>query len=96
MQHADIPEVDDADLVMVPPDDIKKIMDKTARMAASCGEIFHQRLKDEQQNNAMFAFLLPTNPWNLYYENKVWEFQTDLGTPIQGDDVPIRSSRRHQ
>ena len=27
-QHADIPEVDDADLVMVPPDDIKKIMDK--------------------------------------------------------------------
>ena len=83
----------DAREFLVPPADIKKVIDKTARMAASMGEQFHQRLKKAEQNNSHFAFLLPTNPWNPYYEHKLEQFRFDLGIPIQGEKVPIRSMR---
>ena len=83
----------DAREFLAPPADIKEVVDKTARMAASMGEQFRQRMIKAEQNNPHFAFLLPTNPWNPYYEHKLEQFRFDLGVPIQGEDVPIRSVR---
>merc|ERR1712100_489514 len=63
--------------IIYPPPDIRGVVDKTAQFVAKCGPEFEQRVLREQ-NNAKFAFLLPSNPYRPYYEHKVKEFKTGV------------------
>merc|ERR1719443_1897933 len=63
--------------LIYPPPDIRGVIDKTAQFVAKCGPEFEQRVLREQ-NHTKFSFLLPSNPFRPYYENKVKEFKTGV------------------
>ena len=73
----------DAREFLVPPADVKKVVDKTARMAASRGEQFRQRMHKAEQDNPDYAFLLQTSPWNPYYEHKLEQFLCDYAFQLK-------------
>jgi len=63
--------------IILPPVDIRGVIDKTAQFVAKCGPEFEQRVLREQ-NHSKFSFLLPNNPYRPYYEHKVKEFKTGV------------------
>merc|ERR1719353_1444996 len=63
--------------LILPPPDIRGVIDKTAQFVGKCGPEFEQRVLREQ-NHTKFAFLLPNNPYRPYYEAKVKEFKTGV------------------
>lgn len=65
--------------IILPPPDIRGIIDKTAQFVAKNGPEFEQRVLEDQANAHRFSFLLPTNPYLAYYTAKVKEFQTGEG-----------------
>ena len=72
--------------VIVPPSDLRLIVDKTARFVARNGPAFESRIQQQQANNAKFSFLLPTDPYHAYYRYMV----------AIGDAVPAESSDAKQ
>lgn len=61
--------------VIVPPPDIRAIVDKTAAFVARNGTEFEKRILANEANNVKFNFLRPTDPYHAYYQHKVKEGQ---------------------
>ncbi|GMH40484.1 hypothetical protein BSKO_08388 [Bryopsis sp. KO-2023] len=78
--------------VIYPPPDIRAIVDKTAQFVARNGMEFEKRILANEKNNLKFNFLLPNDPYNMYYKTKIAEFSDgDAGSkpPVGGIDVVI-------
>jgi splicing factor 3A subunit 1 len=65
--------------IILPPNNIKGIIDKTAEFVAKNGLEFEQRVLADRSNGTKFAFLVPGNPYRPYYDAKLLEFQTGEG-----------------
>ena len=61
--------------LILPPPDLRAIVDKTAQFIAKNGEAFEERILSNQRDNAKFKFLNPKDPYNAYYKAKIAEFQ---------------------
>lgn len=57
--------------IIIPPPDIRAIVDKTASFVARNGPEFEKRILGSEKNNAKFNFLLSTDPYNAYYKSKI-------------------------
>lgn len=58
--------------VIVPPPDIRAVVDKTAQFVARNGRSFERKIAGETVS-AKFAFLRASDPYHAYYEQKVSE-----------------------
>lgn len=63
--------------IIMPPPDIKLVVDKTAQFVARNGEAFAKRIMNNERNTTKFGFLQPDNPYHPYYQSKLQEF-TDV------------------
>lgn len=61
--------------VILPPPDIRAIVDKTAQFVAKNGAEFEARILASEANNVKFNFLQPTDPYHAYYRMRVKHFQ---------------------
>lgn len=68
--------------VILPPPDIRAIVDKTANFVARNGKEFEKRILLSEQNNPKFNFLKPADPYHAYYETRV----KDLSEPEAAPD----------
>lgn len=59
------------DVPIIPPPDLRNIVDKTASFVARNGPEFESRIQQNEQNNPKFNFLRPGDPYNAYYQFKV-------------------------
>jgi len=60
--------------VIVPPPDIRAVVDKTAQFVARNGKSFEERImKSEEGMTAKFSFLKAFDPYHAYYEQKIRE-----------------------
>ncbi len=57
--------------VIVPPPDIRAILEKTAAFVAKNGAEFEKRILANEANNIKFNFLKPGDPYHAYYQAKV-------------------------
>eukprot|EP00879_Flechtneria_rotunda_P029385 GHRR01031787.1.p2 GENE.GHRR01031787.1~~GHRR01031787.1.p2 ORF type:complete len:112 (+),score=22.67 GHRR01031787.1:124-459(+) len=57
--------------IILPPPDIRAIVDKTAQFVAKNGIEFEKRILASEANNAKFNFLNPTDPYHAYYRMRV-------------------------
>ncbi|KAL3074359.1 hypothetical protein niasHS_015189 [Heterodera schachtii] len=64
--------------LIIPPPDIRTIVDKTALFVARNGLEFEMKIKEREASNMRFNFLNPTDPYFAYYRNKVNEFETGV------------------
>ncbi|KAK4336774.1 hypothetical protein RND71_043861 [Anisodus tanguticus] len=60
---------------IIPPPDLRNIVDKTASFVARNGPEFESRIQQNEQNNPKFNFLKPGDPYNAYYQFKVKEIK---------------------
>lgn len=60
--------------IILPPPDIRAIIDKTAQFVSRNGVEFEKRILANEQNNVKFNFLRPTDPYHAYYRMRVTNF----------------------
>jgi splicing factor 3A subunit 1 len=58
--------------IIIPPPEIRAVVDKTANYAAKFGKSFEQKLlNSEEGKTAKFNFMRPFDPYHAYYEFKI-------------------------
>jgi splicing factor 3A subunit 1 len=58
--------------VIIPPPDIRLVVDKTALFVSRNGKSFEQRiLASGEGKTAKFNFMKPLDPYHAYYEMKI-------------------------
>ena len=57
--------------LIVPPPEIRSIVEKTAQFVARNGENFEHKIRQNEMNNPKFNFLKDEDPYNGYYKHKV-------------------------
>lgn len=65
---------------IIPPPDLRNIVDKTASFVARNGPEFESRIQQNEQNNPKFNFLKIGDPYNAYYQFKVREIREGGGS----------------
>ena len=61
--------------IILPPPEVRNIVDKTASFVARNGPEFEQRIKQNEINNPKFNFLNLGDPYHAYYQHKVNELR---------------------
>lgn len=58
--------------VIIPPPEIRAVVDKTAQYVAKAGKSFEQRILDSKEGKtAKFNFMKGDDPYHAYYELKI-------------------------
>ncbi|KAI9819404.1 MAG: SF3a splicing factor complex subunit [Phylliscum demangeonii] len=68
--------------VVLPPKDIRAILEKTAGYVARNGPIFEDRIREKEKNNPKFSFLSPDDPYSAFYAWRLSEIRAGRGTAI--------------
>lgn len=68
--------------VVLPPREIRNVLEKTAGYVARNGAVFEDRIRDKEAQNPKFSFLNPTDAYHPYYEWRLFEIQSGRGTAI--------------
>ncbi|KAI9172995.1 SF3a splicing factor complex subunit [Blastocladiella emersonii ATCC 22665] len=68
------------DSVIMPPRDIRTIVDKTANFVARNGPHFEGKIREKEQADPRFYFLNPNDPYHAYYQWMLVEFQAGRAT----------------
>ena len=59
--------------LIIPPSEIRSVIDKTAEFVAKMGDEFEKKVISQQGKEKKFAFLLAGNPYRKYYDSRVKE-----------------------
>eukprot|EP01111_Echinosteliopsis_oligospora_P011916 TRINITY_DN4031_c0_g1_i2.p1 TRINITY_DN4031_c0_g1~~TRINITY_DN4031_c0_g1_i2.p1 ORF type:complete len:671 (-),score=270.42 TRINITY_DN4031_c0_g1_i2:48-2060(-) len=62
-------------VVVVPPVELKNIIDKTAEFAAKGGAVFEARVVEKEKDNPKFSFFKTNDIYHFYYKSKIQEFK---------------------
>lgn len=59
--------------IIIPPPDIKTVVNKTAVFIGKKGRSFEAKIMESQKTNISFGFLNPDNPYHAFYEHQLQE-----------------------
>ena len=68
--------------VVLPPKDIRAIIEKTAGYVARNGSVFEDRIRDKEQSNPKFSFLSPDDAYAPFYQWRLSEVKSGRGTAV--------------
>ncbi|KAG6038322.1 hypothetical protein E4U41_004344 [Claviceps citrina] len=68
--------------VVLPPREIRNILEKTAGYVARNGAVFEDRIRDKEAQNPKFSFLNPSDAYFAFYEWRLNEIKAGRGTDI--------------
>lgn len=68
--------------VVLPPREIRNILEKTAGYVARNGAAFEDRIRDKEQSNPKFSFLAPTDAYHEFYQWRLAEVRAGRGTDV--------------
>ncbi|KAJ1915668.1 SF3a splicing factor complex subunit [Mycoemilia scoparia] len=78
-------------LVIYPPPEIRKIIDKTAAFVGKAGKVLEDRVRESEKGNPKFSFLSPNDPYHAYYVMKLNDVATKK--PADKSDKDSSSSQ---
>ncbi|EZF70681.1 hypothetical protein H105_07121 [Trichophyton soudanense CBS 452.61] len=73
--------------VILPPKDIKVIVEKTAGFVARNGHVFEDRVREKEKNNTKFCFLNPNDAYAPFYAWRLSEIKAGRGTDVSAGRV---------
>ncbi|KAM5476839.1 SF3a splicing factor complex subunit [Microsporum audouinii] len=73
--------------VILPPKDIKVIVEKTAGFVARNGHVFEDRVREKEKNNTKFCFLNPDDAYAPFYAWRLSEIKAGRGTDVSAGRV---------
>ncbi|OLN86038.1 Pre-mRNA-splicing factor [Colletotrichum chlorophyti] len=68
--------------VVLPPREIRNVLEKTAGYVARNGLIFEDRIRDKERANPKFSFLNDADAYHAYYQWRLDEIKAGRGTAI--------------
>lgn len=68
--------------VVLPPKDIRAIVEKTAGYVARNGPVFEDRIRDKEKHNPKFSFLSPNDAYSAFYLWRLSEVREGRGTAV--------------
>ncbi|KAH7309134.1 Pre-mRNA splicing factor PRP21 like protein-domain-containing protein [Stachybotrys elegans] len=68
--------------VVIPPREIRNILEKTAGYVARNGNVFEDRIRDKESSNPKFSFLSPNDAYHDFYQWRLSEIRSGRGTAI--------------
>ncbi|KAF4969790.1 hypothetical protein FZEAL_10164 [Fusarium zealandicum] len=68
--------------VVLPPREIRNVLEKTAGYVARNGAVFEDRIRDKESSNPKFSFLNPSDAYNPFYQWRLEEVKSGRGTAI--------------
>ncbi|KAK0544295.1 SF3a splicing factor complex subunit [Tilletia horrida] len=79
--------------LIIPPPDIRNIVDKVATYVARNGKQFeHQIRADERGNSTKYAFLGPDHPYHPYYQSRIEAVTAAGGDQPAGSNTPTTAA----
>jgi splicing factor 3A subunit 1 len=69
--------------IVLPPKDIRAIVEKTAGYVARNGPVFEDRIRDEGKHNPKFSFLSPNDAYSAFYLWRLNEVREGRGTAVR-------------
>ncbi|RMD44791.1 hypothetical protein DV735_g363, partial [Chaetothyriales sp. CBS 134920] len=86
-QNGAVPELPDGatkppEGIVLPPRDIRAIIEKTAGYVARNGPVFEDRIRDKEQGNPKFSFLAPGDAYAGFYQWRLSEVRSGRGTAV--------------
>ncbi len=79
--------------VVLPPRDIRAIVEKTAGYVARNGAVFEDRIREKEKHNPKFSFLSINDAYNAFYTWRLLEIKEGRGTAVSagrvGEAAPI-------
>ena len=82
--------------VIIPPPDVRAIVDKTATFVARNGKTFESRILEKNSGNSTFDFLKVTSPYHKYYISKVDKVSLDIIESKKRDDNDVQDADKQQ
>lgn len=73
--------------VVLPPKEIKGILEKTAGYVARNGPVFEERIREKERNNPKFSFLSNNDAYNAYYQWRLSEIKEGRGNAVAAGRV---------
>jgi splicing factor 3A subunit 1 len=83
------------EVVIVPPPEIRAVVDKTAEYVAQVGPSFEAKVYAKEKNNPKFQFLMPQSHYHAYYRQQV-ERSKQGGGASGGDQEKKREPDEQQ
>eukprot|EP00761_Pharyngomonas_kirbyi_P000565 gb/GECH01000565.1/.p1 GENE.gb/GECH01000565.1/~~gb/GECH01000565.1/.p1 ORF type:complete len:742 (+),score=281.04 gb/GECH01000565.1/:1-2226(+) len=78
--------------IIIPPEEIKAFVDKTAKFVAKNGPQFEQKIaQSAAKTNVKLQFIYSENPYHKYYRHRVQEFSEMLQ---RGEELPEAKSEQ--
>lgn len=78
--------------IVLPPKDIRVIVEKTAGFVARNGNVFEDRIREKEKHNPKFSFLSANDAYNPFYAWRLSEVKEGRGTAISagraGEAIP--------
>jgi splicing factor 3A subunit 1 len=68
--------------VVLPPKDIRSIVEKTAGYVARNGPVFEDRIREKEKHNPKFSFLSPNDAYSAFYLWRLNEVREGRGTAV--------------
>ncbi|KAI5463989.1 Pre-mRNA splicing factor PRP21 like protein-domain-containing protein [Mariannaea sp. PMI_226] len=68
--------------VVLPPREIRNVLEKTAGYVARNGFVFEDRIREKERQNPKFSFLNPSDAYHPYYQWRLEEIKAGRGTAI--------------
>ena len=73
--------------VVLPPRDIRAIVEKTAGYVARNGAVFEDRIREKEKHNPKFSFLSINDAYNGFYAWRLHEIKEGRGTAVSAGRV---------
>lgn len=70
--------------IVLPPKDIRAIVEKTAGYVARNGPVFEDRIRDKEQSNSKFSFLSPNDAYAPFYQWRLSEVRAGRNADLSG------------
>ncbi|KIN07701.1 hypothetical protein OIDMADRAFT_47597 [Oidiodendron maius Zn] len=82
--------------VVLPPKEIKAILEKTAGYVARNGIVFEDRIREKEKHNPKFSFLSANDAYNPYYLWRLSEIKEGRGTAVaagRAGETPVEDEK---
>ncbi|KAL9006691.1 MAG: hypothetical protein Q9188_000565 [Gyalolechia gomerana] len=73
--------------IVLPPRDIRAIVEKTAGYVARNGAVFEDRIREKEKHNPKFSFLSINDAYNPFYSWRLTEVREGRGTAVSAGRV---------
>lgn len=93
-EQADGADIQPPPGVILPPKEVRELLEKTAEFVGRRGPLFAQRIEESASTNHKLQFALASNPYNAFYLWRISEIKEGRGLSMTEAGTPLPQSQK--